>query len=105
MSEENKKELLSSALELKRAYEELQAFPAWATIKAQLEKQVRVRTDRIMLTPLTNLDAAMEQEYAKGEVAGIRLVLCLPEQTVEDLGFEIQQLINQMKEEENERGE
>ena len=67
MSEENKKELLSSALELKRAYEELQAFPAWATIKAQLEKQVRVRTDRIMLTPLTNLDAAMEQEYAKGK--------------------------------------
>jgi len=105
MSEENKKELLSSALELKRAYEELQAFPAWATIKAQLEKQVRVRTDRIMLTPLTNLDAAMEQEYAKGEVAGIRLVLRLPEQTGEDLGFEIQQLSNQMKEEENERGE
>ena len=105
MSEENKEELLSSALELKRAYEELQVFPAWATIKAQLEKQVRARTDRIMLTPLTNLDAAMEQEYAKGEVAGIRLVLCLPEQTVEDLGFEIQQLINQMKEAENGRGE
>lgn len=100
MSEKpNAREELASALDMKKAYEELQAFPAWQILKAQLEKQVQIRTERVMLTPLKALDSAMEQEFEKGEVAGIRLVLALPQQMFDDLSFEVDKLLKEMEEE------
>lgn len=63
------------------------------------DSQIKTRTDNIILRPLANLDEALAQEYAKGEVAGIRLFTQMVPTLIETLDEEIAELIE--KENEN----
>lgn len=61
-----------------RAFQELVESAPWKVYCSIVEKQQVVRLDSIVLTPLQSLDAALEQEYAKGEIAGMRTAVQLP---------------------------
>lgn len=57
--------------------------------------QVDNRTQQIFLNPLKSLDAALEQEYSKGEVAGIKLFMEMTKIRIQDLEDEIKGLLNE----------
>lgn len=94
----NAREELEQLHELRVMWEELQASPAWKKLQSQLEEQIKLRTERILLVPLQSADAVFEQEFSKGEVAGMRLVLRLPEQAKEDLQYAQERVKQLMKE-------
>jgi hypothetical protein len=64
--------------------EHLQALllsPGWHILQAVFKTQIEARTNRVMLQPLgddTGYTTVYQQEFYKGEAAGIRLVLELP---------------------------
>lgn len=57
------------------------------------EAQVKGRMDQMILTPLEGMDQVLRQEYAKGEVAGIRLFTNIVEIRLTDLQEEIEDLV------------
>lgn len=62
----------------------LLASEGWKVYCGVVEKQQTARLDGIVLTPLPGLDAALEQEYKKGEIAGMRMALQLPQALLDD---------------------
>lgn len=57
----------------------------WKKLMEYADQQIRGRTDEVILTPCKGMDAAMEQEFSKGEIAGIRLFCTFPEAVAGDL--------------------
>lgn len=67
-----------SAQEQKRHLKALLESEGWRILRGVLEEQVHNRTESIILVPLEGADAVYGQEYAKGEIAGLRLALATP---------------------------
>lgn len=61
----------------------LLASEGWKVYCDVIEKQQVVRFDGIILSPLASMDQVLEQEYKKGEVAGLRMCLRLPQALLE----------------------
>jgi len=82
-----------SARDQKKALEALLASRGWSILSGILNSQVQTRCDAIILTPLEKRVAVFQQEYAKGEVAGIKLAVNLPQMlldaTLEDIAQEV----------------
>jgi len=57
----------------------------WKKLMEYAEQQIRGRTDEVILTPAKGLEGAMEQEFMKGEIGGIRLFCTFPEAVTSDL--------------------
>lgn len=57
----------------------------WKLYRSIVEKQQTARFDSIVLQPIPTIDAALEQEYRKGEIQGMRLALTLPAALIENL--------------------
>lgn len=70
-------------IEARHQLNQLVASPGWQLYSLLGGQQIRARTDGIILQPLQGMDAALAQEYAKGEVAGIRLATHLAETMIE----------------------
>lgn len=70
-------------IEARHQLKTLVASPGWQLYSLMVGKQIMSRTDGIILQALESLDGALAQEYAKGEVAALRLSLTLP-QTLEE---------------------
>lgn len=70
----------------------LLASDGWKVYRDTIEKQQTTRFNQILLIPLPNLDAALEQEYTKGEVAGMRTAIMLPETLLQSTQDLLQQL-------------
>ncbi len=79
--EENK--YFETAAEEKAAFEGLQQFPAWKKLVEIIEAQVEGRKKQVLLTPTASLDAIAEENFIKGEAAGLLLVLELPATLIE----------------------
>lgn len=88
-------ELENQILDLREKIREIKVFidsRDWKQYTALIEAQCEGRINKLILTPLGSIDETLAQEYAKGEVAGLRLGVTLMEQTVEDLTTEMDQL-------------
>lgn len=68
-----------------RAFRELLASEGWRILKEVVEQQIKSRTDHIILTPRGDMKSEWDQEYKKGEVAGMKLVLEFPKVEQEQL--------------------
>ena len=62
-----------------------------------LNEQIAHRTQAIILSPLKSIDAVGEQEYAKGEVAALKLAVQMPEAMLEAVIDELKQLEEALK--------
>jgi hypothetical protein len=80
-NEEQQRDLAENIAELK----DMVASRAWKRYSAILTEQVDGRIDGIILTPAGSLDGAMVQEYAKGEVAGLKLALLIVPELIENM--------------------
>lgn len=48
-----------------------------------LEAQAKLREGTVVLQPLKSADKVYEQEFVKGEAAGLRMALALPKQVID----------------------
>lgn len=76
--------------------------PGWDLLVKHANEQVKTRTDEVILRPLESTGKVTLQEYMKGEVGGIRLIMALPETLIEIAEAVI---IERRKREENESEE
>lgn len=63
--------------------------PGWVRLCEILKTQIRLRKAALETEAVKSLDSAFSLSYAQGEVAGIRLVMALPEMLIEDLEEEM----------------
>ena len=73
--------------------------PAWKTYKDVIEQQVRLRHATICLTPLESFGKSLEQEFMKGEAAGLGLALALPETQYEMAKLDVAKLTVELEKE------
>jgi hypothetical protein len=59
--------------------------------------QVESRTNQLILAPLAGMDAVFAQEYAKGEIAGIRLFTEIVDDQIKVLEDEIQEKLKEQE--------
>lgn len=83
---------LSDKSSLLRLWIDLTESPAWVTLEAVMTEQKNARAAIICGVPLKTLDEVPEQEFKKGEVAGIGLMLAYPKTAIEVLEAEIEAL-------------
>lgn len=87
-------------MELREQKEVLQGLlssPGWDLLREVLEEQIAHRTQAIILSPLESVDRLGVQEYAKGEVAALKLALQMPEAMLEAVVDELKQLEEELK--------
>ncbi len=53
--------------------------PGWDLLLQVVNAQLKLRTQRVLLTPLETLDGALAQEFQKGEISGLSLAVALPD--------------------------
>lgn len=75
---------LSEAVKQRNAFAALIRTEGWAMLKNILNSQVELRRNDFELTPLDSMDKVLGQEFKKGEIASLRLVLELPQNVLED---------------------
>lgn len=64
----------------KESFRGLTQHPGWEKLKEIIEGQIGARTGAILFKVLADQNSVFAQEYMKGEVAALRLVLELPGQ-------------------------
>lgn len=89
---------LSESLRAKNLMALLLASEGWKALCKILEAQIHTRRQEYELAPLESLDALPKQEYMKGEVASLSMVLNLPQAIIDGE----QPVIDAAKEEERE---
>lgn len=55
--------------------------PGWHIIREIIEGQIRIRQDQIILKPTRDV---ADENFQKGEMAGLRSILAMPQQLVDD---------------------
>ena len=79
---------LDLAMKERSLFRDLTNSPGWKALMEIAEGQRIVRSNKIILTPCS-MDRVSEQEFEKGEVAGILLFINMPETAIEGLSEEI----------------
>lgn len=79
-------ESIKAAEEKNALLRALTAHPGWQILREVAEAQIAMRTNHIVLTQLNPNFTSEMQEYAKGEVAGMRTLLAIPAAAFEDGG-------------------
>lgn len=69
------------AAKAKRQMEEMMATEGWKRLKEIADTQIKARSNQVMLSPT---ESPLAQEYAKGEVNGIRAFIEIPRVVVEE---------------------
>lgn len=90
-----KDELISQSADLAETMREIKEMfdsRAWQRYSGLVDAQIKGRIDTLVLTPLPSMDAVLGAEYAKGEIAGLKLSQSLPATIIEDLETERQAL-------------
>lgn len=82
------------------ALQELLSSPGWDLLVEVVEAQTSIRKDVILLTALETSDKVYAQEFMKGEVAGMRLLVQLPKDIVDSTQAKIAELKQRISSEE-----
>jgi len=90
----------SDTVQAYRDWKELIESDGWKRLVEIADEQIAGRVNEIVLKPMTDL---AHQEFAKGEVAGIKLFIAIPE--TQKTMFEAQFDRETDEEEENERAD
>lgn len=75
---------LEEAQRISHAMKELVASDGWKYYCSLVMQQQKTRLDHYLLVPLATLDSALEQEFSKGEIAGMRTAIAMPENIISD---------------------
>jgi hypothetical protein len=78
---------------------QLTRTPGWEYFQEILAAQEKTRSDTVLLTPLRSMDQVLEQEYQKGEIAGIMLSAKLVKARLDDIHERLTELLKPKSEE------
>jgi len=70
----------------------LQESRGWAILKDIIERQIKNRTDMVMLSPRGDMKTEWDHEYKKGEVSGMRFVLGILQTALENKEMDVDHL-------------
>lgn len=90
---------LTEAMRAKNLMTLLLAHEGWIVLSKIINAQIHTRRQEYELAPLESLDALPKQEYMKGEVASLSMVLNLPQAIIDGE----QPVIDAAREEEQEK--
>ncbi len=82
-------DLLREARELRNHLRQLSKHPGYLHYTAKVQQQINNRMRMYGLKPLESLDKVPEQEFAKGEMAGLELAKVIVENQLTHLDTEI----------------
>ncbi len=77
-------ELLREAVKQKNAFAALLRTEGWDMLATIMRQQLELRRNSFELTPLESLDQVPAQEFKKGEVANLRMIMELPQHILDD---------------------
>ena len=97
--EQDRQESLERAIAVRTDLQRLRKSEGWARLVEILQEQVETRRNVIELTPLASMDGVLEEQYKKGEIAALRLIIKLPETTIETLSATIEVLQQEQRDE------
>ena len=83
---------LHRAIERAAGWRGLLDHPGWVRYKSMADEQIRLRHATICLTPLESFGKSLEQEFMKGEAAGLTLALTLVETQHEMARLDVERL-------------
>lgn len=66
-----------------KALRDLQEHPGWVILREIVEAQIKTREQTVLYKPLT-AESIYEIEYKKGEINGMRTLMYIPSQIVDD---------------------
>ena len=89
MSLESRRVELGEALHLWKALSE---HRGWQMLYKLAEEQRAMRQNTVCLTPVSSFGEVLAQEFAKGEVSGLALLITLPEVQMDIVEAEIKSL-------------
>lgn len=93
-----------NSIRVREAQEELSRLnsllkhPGFIDLLKIAEEQVNARTQSIFLTPLKRMDEALEQEFKKGEISGIKLFSNIVQIQITNLNEEIEETLKELEE-------
>lgn len=76
-----------NALDRKRGLKALLESTGWSILVATMQDQVKARIEALVLSPLKTSDEVYQQEFSKGEISALQLVLRLPELLMDEVAF------------------
>jgi hypothetical protein len=80
--------------------------PGWKAYEKIIDEQMKLRQSTVCLTPLASFGKSLEQEFMKGEAAGLGLAIVVPKTQAEMAKMEVEILnveLDQEKEHETDR--
>ncbi len=80
MSEHSPEDLRESLRELRK----LKESTGWKWACSIAKEQIHTRIQKVMWTPCEGTAKAMEQEFTKGEAAGLKLFITMVDAAIED---------------------
>lgn len=80
MSDDQWREQRRAAVIQKEAFRGLTQHPGWEKLREIVAGQIDARMGRVLYQVLDNENSVFAQEYMKGEIQGLRLVMALPDQ-------------------------
>ncbi len=75
---------LREAVQQRNAFSDLLRSQGWDALAKVLTSQIEQRRNKFELVPLSSLDEVYAQEFLKGELAALRLILRLPQDALDD---------------------
>lgn len=92
MGEEQWREQRKAAVMQKESFRGLTQHPGWERLREIVEGQINARTGAVLFRVLEDQNSVFAQEYMKGEIQGLRLVLALPDQQMAEAEAVLAQL-------------
>jgi len=86
---EDEKISLDRAVNDRNALQTMLEGRGWQVLMGIAEGQIGTRTNSIILRPLHETAAIYEQEFSKGEIAGIKLFQNMPQNAIDALSNDI----------------
>ncbi len=76
-------ELLREAVKQKNAFAALLQSEGWDMLMKIFQEQLETRRNQVELNPLASVDEAFGQQFERGEIANLRLVMNLPQSVLD----------------------
>lgn len=80
MSDDQWREQRRAAVIQKEAFRGLTQHPGWEKLREIIDGQIAARMGEVLYKVLGDANSVYAQEYMKGEIQGLRLVMALPDQ-------------------------
>lgn len=100
-AEWNEEEVRLGEIRAGQAMEDLVQHPSWKLYVKVLEQRIRDK-EMLVARPVTSMEDALSQNAEKGSIAGLRLAVSIPDDTIAHMKVRLREQQSKMEEDEDE---